>query len=165
MIDPTELNRINLILYNSTYRHYLKLNEANEQDRIFCCHDLPHFLDVARIAYILNLENDYGHPKDIIYAIALLHDIGRWKQYVEKIPHNIASAELARSILIECGFNHEEINDILSAILDHRKGSDEKNTLNYIIFKADKASRACFNCKAINECDWSNKKKNHGIKY
>jgi uncharacterized protein len=168
MIDLTEvkeLDRINLILNNSTYREYLKLNVDNEQDRIFCRHDLSHFLDVARIAYIINLENGYGHPKDIIYSIALLHDIGRWKQYVENIPHNKASAELARPILIECFFHEEEIQAILSAILDHRKGSDEQNTLNYIIFKADKASRPCFNCKAINECDWSTKKKNLEIKY
>ena len=37
-----------------------------EKSRIFCKHDLQHSLDVARIAYILNLEADLKIEKEII---------------------------------------------------------------------------------------------------
>lgn len=161
----SETDRINAILYNSTYRAYIKSIEACEKDRIFCRHDIHHFLDVARIAYILSLEHNYGYTKDIIYATALLHDIGRFKQYTENIPHHMASAELARPILVECGFNQDEIEEIIGSILAHREDCTEKESLNHIIFMADKASRACFSCKATAECNWSEEKKNHGIKY
>ena len=70
-----------------------------EQDRIFCRHDTTHFLDVARIAYIENLENGLGLAKEEIYAAALLHDIGRHLQYTRGIPHEQASAMEAEGIL------------------------------------------------------------------
>ena len=51
---------------------------------------MSHLLDVARIAYIRNLEKGYGFRKDVIYAAAVLHDIGKALQYEEKVPHEIA---------------------------------------------------------------------------
>jgi len=186
------VDRINLILQNQDYREYLKRNEAAEVNRSFCLHGLSHFLDVARIAYIMNLEQDLGYPKDIIYAVGLLHDIGRWKQYMEGIPHAMASRELAEPVLTECGYHERERKLILDAVLNHssskegnrsfsgrgekwsfsgREGKEGfssregKSSLDGIIYKADKASRACFWCSAASECDWSEKKKNHEIKY
>lgn len=47
---------------------------------------MSHLLDVARIAYIRNLEKGYGFRKDVIYAAAVLHDIGKALQYEEKFP-------------------------------------------------------------------------------
>ena len=35
---------------------YYRENEKIEHDREFCCHQITHLLDVARIAYIKNLE-------------------------------------------------------------------------------------------------------------
>ena len=158
-------DRFNQILHHPDYQEYLKRNEAAEIGRSFCHHDLSHFLDVARIAYIMNLEQNLEHSKDLIYAIALLHDIGRWRQYTENIPHDAASVDLAEPILIECGYQEAERKLILDAILSHRSSGMTQNTLNEIIYKADKASRACFSCKASPECNWSEEKKNHEIKY
>ncbi|MGI6684337.1 MAG: HD domain-containing protein [Bacillota bacterium] len=66
------------------------MNEQQEINREFCCHQMQHALDVARIYYILFLEKyqdgissdlknmSVDQTKELIYATALLHDIGRW---------------------------------------------------------------------------------------
>lgn len=158
-------DKINAILQNKNYKIYLAKNEEKEKTREFCHHDLQHFLDVARIAYIINLEKSLNINKDIIYATALLHDIGRWMQYEKGIPHDEASAKLASDILNVCGFNENEIKEIIAVILVHRKTSTDEKSLSYLIYHSDKVSRACFNCNAILECNWSQEKKNYNIKY
>ena len=71
------MNRVDLILEHPKYQEYLDKIKQAEEKRIFCLHNMNHFLDVARIAYIMNLEEELGIAKEIIYATALLHDIGR----------------------------------------------------------------------------------------
>ena len=139
-----------------------KLSEY-ERDREFCNHTIEHFIDVSRIAYIMVLEEKLSVSKEIIYAIGLLHDIGRVRQYEEGIHHDIASVEMSREILKETNFTEYEIDTILNGIANHRKESDNK--LEEIIYKADKISRQCFNCKAEKECYWSSEKKNFKITY
>lgn len=157
-------DRINLILHNDKFNEYLNKNNALEKSREFCIHDINHLIDVARIAYIIVLEKNINYSKDIIYAAALLHDIGRWQQYEQNIPHEAASAKLSKYILEQSNYNSSEIDLIYKAIINHRKASDE-NTLDYIIYKSDKISRKCFNCVSINKCKWSQDKKNYGIIY
>lgn len=157
--------RVNAILNNYRFKEYLSKNEEYERNRIFCGHNLQHFLDVARIAYIMVLENNIKLSKDIVYAAALLHDIGRWIQYKEGISHEIASHNLAKDILLECDYKKEEIKIILDAISNHRDQKNEERTFNHIFYLSDKLSRSCFSCKAINECKWSEDKKNYGIVY
>lgn len=160
------MERANSILENKRYREYLQKNQAAEEGRIFCCHNMEHFLDVARIACILNLEEELQISKELIYATALLHDIGRHVQYADGTPHEKASAKLAEAILVECGFDEAEQKDILRAIRKHRdsKMVTEKS-LAGIIYRADKASRSCFACKAEALCDWKADKKNLKLKY
>lgn len=157
------MDRINDILNNNKFIKYLNKNEKREKRRVFCKHTLEHFLDTARIAYIINLENNLGISKEDIYATALLHDIGKWKQYESGIPHEIASSELAKTILQECSFNATEIGIITEAILGHRKKEENPKDLIGLISLADKLSRNCFNCKAKDNCSWNEEKKNHGI--
>lgn len=157
------MDNINIILNNKEYKQALeKLNEY-ERNREFCNHTIEHFIDVSRIAYIMVLEENLSVSKEVIYAIGLLHDIGRVKQYEEGIHHDIASVEMSKEILKETSFTKEEINIILNGIANHRKESDNK--LEEIIYKADKLSRQCFNCKAEQECYWSSEKKNFKITY
>ena len=125
---------------------------------------MAHFLDVARIAQLLNLEEAVGLSKEMIYAAALLHDIGRHLQYREGTPHEQASALLAPQILKECGFTESESAEILEAIRQHRNaGIREERNLSGLIYRADKLSRSCFACPAEPQCDWKNEKKNWRI--
>lgn len=149
-------------LYQSCYD---KIAEC-ERTRTFCRHDMAHFLDVARLAEIFNLQERLEIPKKLIYGAALLHDIGRHEQYLDGISHEIASAKIAPDILRDCGYTQEEINDIVDAILMHRnKAVESEPTLGGILYRADKMSRSCFACKQEKACNWKMDKKNNKLQY
>lgn len=154
-----EMERVWLIYTHPEYQECLQKNREEEKTRIFCKHDIQHFLDVARLAYIFNLERNYKLSKDLIYAAAFLHDIGKWQQYRSGIPHERASAEIAEIILMESGFDAEERKQIIYGILMHRTANVEEKFAE-IIYDADKISRSCYMCEAEKECNWSTKKKN-----
>lgn len=156
-----ETDRVNRILENEVFREHLGKNKEAEKDRIFCRHDMVHFLDVARIGMIFNLRENLQIPEDLLYAAALLHDIGKHEQYENGTPHEEASAGIAPLILKKCGYTEAEITEITEAILKHRTGSvAEEPTLSGVLYRADKKSRACFACEAKEACNWSNEKKN-----
>ena len=54
------MDRVNAILCQPLYRKYYDSLEEIERDRIFCRHQMPHLLDVARIMEIRNLEEKLG---------------------------------------------------------------------------------------------------------
>lgn len=154
----------------------MQKNEEAEEDRRFCRHDMRHFLDVARLALILNLRNRClsgsgpgdcsQRSEELIYAAALLHDIGRWKQYEDGTPHEKASALLAPEILSDCGFSEEETRQITAAILNHRREAvKEDQSLSGLLYRADKMSRSCFCCEAERECNWKGSNKNLKLRY
>ena len=153
------MERYQKIYKHPVYQKMLDNIKKAEQNRIFCLHGTEHCLDTARIAYILALEEKLDIKKDIIYAAALLHDIGR---YGEK-EHNIESAEIAVKIMSECGYSTEERNEVTNAIRLHR--SENISGLAYVLSRADKLSRNCFECSAINECYWPEEKLNRNITY
>lgn len=139
---------------------YERVEEA-EQDRIFCRHQMPHLLDTARIAYIRNLEEDLGLKKELIYAAALLHDLGKYRQYADKTPHEEAGAEIAVEILQDIDdFTEKEKQDIVQAVREHRRMKDEMSVLGRLLCESDKLSRACYICPAEPDCNWSPAKKN-----
>lgn len=157
------MEKINKILNDEKYKEYLYKIKKFEEKRIFCKHDLGHFLDMSRIAYIMVLEKKLNFSKEVIYAIGLLHDIGRWMEYEKGVDHHKASVELSKNILINCDFSEAEIDLILKAIAAHRVKNSE--ILNEIIYKSDKLSRNCMECAAREECNWSDDKKNLNISY
>lgn len=159
-------SRIDRILKHPEYLENLSKNDAAEAHRRFCRHNMVHFLDVARIARVINGEEHFGVDLEWIYAAGLLHDIGRHVQYADGTPHEEASAVIAPGILAECGFSEEEVAIIVDAILMHRTAdvAAEKN-LRGLLYRADKASRACFACSVEQECNWKNEKKNLRIVY
>ena len=160
------MERVNRILHHKRYQEYLGKNMVAEEGRRFCHHDMGHFLDVARLAMIFNLQERLPLQEEMIYAAALLHDIGRWRQYEDGTPHEKASALLAPEILAESGFTEEEAGQILTAILDHRNAAVRQDrTLSGILYRADKMSRSCFCCEAEAECDWKGDKKNLVLQY
>ncbi|MGN1160505.1 MAG: HD domain-containing protein [Lachnospiraceae bacterium] len=156
-----QMERINRILRHPVYRECVAKNEAAERDRIFCRHNMGHFTDVARIGQIINLEEGYGISTELIYAAALVHDIGRFVQYEDQTPHEKASAVLAPQILAQSGFDNKETDVIIDAVLHHRDESiKEEHNLRGVLYRADKLSRACYACKAEPMCDWKKEKKN-----
>ena len=157
------MENIDKILNNKLYKESLEKLKLYEKDREFCNHTIEHFIDVARIAYIMVLEENIEMSKEVIYAIGLLHDIGRVKQYEDGTNHDLASVEMSKEILSETKFDKEEVNIILNGIANHRSKSDNK--LEEIIYRADKLSRQCFNCKAEKECYWGKEKKNFKVAY
>ncbi|MGN1165005.1 MAG: HD domain-containing protein [Lachnospiraceae bacterium] len=159
------MKRVWQIYCHPLFKNCLEKLKITEEKRIFCRHDLVHFFDVARLAYIFSMERSYEISKEEIYAAALLHDIGKWKQYTDGTPHERASAEIAEKILRDTGFSEEEQNRIISAILCHRKknGQNESDPLAEILYDADKISRSCYACPAEPECNWSIEKKNLNI--
>lgn len=160
------MERIDKILNHDLFISNLKANEAAEAQRRFCRHNIVHFLDVARIGVIMNLEEGYDISKEWIYAAALLHDLGKHTQYEDGTPHEIASAEIAPEILRECGFDDKETSVIIEAIRSHKDSSvAEEKSLNGLLYRADKASRACFFCEAEPDCNWKDGKKNFTVKY
>lgn len=139
----------------------MQKNEAG--DDIYCKHEITHSMDVARVAYIINIEKKLNFPKEIIYAAALLHDIGKWKQRLTGEPHNEAAIKPAKKVLQGCGFSDSEITVICKAILNHRKGPDDGDKFAHLIFRADKLSRTCYACESEKNCNWGFDKKNKAL--
>ena len=107
-----------------------------------------------------------GIEKEEIYTAALLHDVGRFVQYEDGTPHQLASLPFAKELMERYGYEEEEKARILRAIENHRnRAIREEKSLTGIIYRADKMSRSCFGCKAEKECDWSPEKKNLRIEY
>lgn len=162
------MKRVNAILAHPLYREcYTRLEEL-EKDRIFCRHQMTHLLDVARIAYISNMEQGLGIEKEVIYAAALLHDIGKYVQYEDGTPHEQSGEKIASEILGSLSekdaFSDEENRMILTAIRGHRRLREDADVLEKLLYTSDKASRMCFACPAEGECDWSTEKKNMELK-
>lgn len=158
------MDRINQIWNHPLYQRELHKLQLLESDREFCRHTPEHFLDVARLAYIRALEENYLVSKELIYCTALLHDIGRARQYEDGTPHDEAGAIIAEQILNELKFSAEETEAVVAAIRGHRDETDQ-TVLGKLIYTADKKSRNCFSCKAEPECYWSPAKKNMTIQY
>lgn len=171
------MERVNRILRNPIYRKALQKNKEAEKERRYCHHDMAHFLDVARIAMLLAAKEQITAAKeqllpiseekelhafeDLVYAAALVHDIGRYRQYEDGTPHEEASAALAADILLDSGFDEKETYVIIDAVRSHRDaGIAEEKSLRGLLYRADKLSRACFACPAQGDCNWSAEKKN-----
>ena len=164
------MERVNRILRHPDFIRLQEELDRLEADRRFCRHGMQHLIDTARLAYLFALESSADLPKDVIYAAALLHDIGRAEQYRNGTPHDVAGCAAAEPILAECGFAEEERDMILTAIGSHRKEKSKKKAmvkeaLAAILYHADKKSRLCFLCNAEAECNWAKEKKNMTLEY
>lgn len=162
MNNDRGLGRAGLICRNELWLEAMNKINHSETNRKFCRHDISHLLDVARLAYIETLENNYDFSKETVYAAALLHDIGR---AVDNDRHESAGADMAGRILERCGFTDDETSEIVRAVKMH--GCTEisgESSLCGLLYRADKRSRVCCFCNAEPECNWSDEKKNMCIK-
>ena len=156
------MERVNAIVRHPVFAEHLVRLEELEQARIFCRHDLSHLLDVARLMWIAALEEQLPVNQEVVYAAALLHDLGRVEQMEAGTPHHQASADLAARILPEAGFSEVETARIQKAIACHR-GDGGDDILGQLLYWADKESRPCWVCAAKNKCNWPQEKKNWEI--
>lgn len=158
---------------NESFLTYLEQIEELEKDRPFCGHGLSHLLDVARIGSLLAISNALQAGETVTeavsetyYAAALLHDVGRVRQYQEGIAHETAGIGIADEILTQCGFEEQERRRVLEAIRSHRDEeakAGEAASLSAVLRRADKISRNCFACKAWKDCKWAEEDKNGTI--
>ncbi len=159
------MQRIDAIVRDPLFQDSLSRIKKLEQDREFCKHTLQHFVDVARITYILMLESgqiqqfieDAGlsgpeTAKEVIYAAGILHDVARWREYESGVDHASMGASMAGEILERNGFTHEESRVITQAIFEHREQSIQMSRLGEMLFRADNLSRSCHECSAQERC-------------
>lgn len=162
------MKRIELLLKDALYQENMNLNIREEETR-YCLHDFQHHLDVARITYILVLENndlnyfmkDNGlsgklAAKELIYAAGLLHDIGKWKEQREGVDHASFGARLAREILPRAFFDPREVEIIARAVYEHSNISKDMSFLGERLHRADNLSRMSNLSLLCSECSYRN---------
>lgn len=119
-----EMPRVDVLVRSAAFRRALAAIEEAERERPWCRHGLAHLLDVARIAWIDALEHGLPLSKDVVYAAALLHDIGRAAQYACGEPHDAAGCRLAAEMLDELPaalrYAADERACIVEAVAGHR---------------------------------------------
>ncbi|CVI66510.1 phosphodiesterase [Clostridiales bacterium CHKCI001] len=159
------MERVNQILKHPVFLREQERIRTFEKERIYCGHRSEHLLDVARIGWIMILEEKLTIEKPIFYAAALLHDIGRAIQYETGEAHQLAGIPLARQVLKDCGYEKEEQENILEAVRMHRTYPVNEKNLAGVLYRADKKSRACYCCESEPLCNWSVQKKNLNLQY
>lgn len=159
------MERVAAVIGHPIFTYNMSKIEEKEKDRFFCRHGMDHVLAVARILYILVLEENLTVDKDLVYATAVLHDIGRYEQYENGTPHNEAGALIAEKIMADCNFSASECARAVEAIKGHRKDENDGDVFAHLLYKADKLSRNCYSCEAISECYWDDEQKNSYIIY
>lgn len=166
-MNINSMDRVHQIQMHPLFRELCEKLHNAEKDRVFCRHTMEHFLDVARLMYIYSLEDGADIGKDLIYAAALLHDLGRYEQSVSGTPHHIAGSQIAGEILKDCSFTAHEIQSVQDAISGHRNQESSTSTdrLTAYLYRADKASRNCFSCPVRSACNWPEEKMNFWITY
>ncbi len=151
------MKRVNKIIESPDYNLYLQRNEKAEEGRLFCKHPFEHLVAVARLTYILLLEdNALFISREMAYAAGLLHDIGRWQQYQTGEDHAESSAKLAAPLLESAGFSKSETDLILKAIRQHRlkaKAEEHRSPLSIALCRADAYTRICFCCSVRDKCN------------
>ncbi len=119
---------------------------------------------------------DLEQTKDLIYACALLHDIGRAAQYESGVHHSVSGLSLAEQIMTDCDVPLVWRQQILNVISEHHqslsgKEQEEKiceesrktERLEYYIRKADHDCRLCFFCEAKETCKWKDAERNETV--
>lgn len=160
------MERFYKLLDMKEYIQAQQMIEQYEERRIYCGHGKEHARDVARIAYMISLEEKMAIDKEIIYVTAFMHDMGRAYEYQGACSHESGSIVMALNWLPKCGFKEQEIEQIIEAIKTHReKDKAKEQTLGALLYRADKLSRDCFYCKASDTCKWPSEAKNKKIIY
>ncbi len=169
---------LNRLIHHESYRAVYQQLVELEEDRMYCKHDMNHFLDVARLAANINMEKNLQVDLEMIYLCAFLHDIGRGINDKKQISHSQASANLAREILLHIDYPTQQMETILYAITRHgtrgnvdlllqneymagffTAGDDVPGKLTFLLQTADQLSRSCYLCPVEASCKWKEQEK------
>lgn len=96
-------------------------------------HDKDHIKNVLKNARLLH--DIYGGNTRILFAAAILHDIGRSDLNLHGEESRLRSVDLATPILGRNGFSPKEINEVCQVILDHDQPDKTPKTLEGKILK------------------------------
>jgi predicted metal-dependent HD superfamily phosphohydrolase len=108
---------------------------ARELDPRLTYHSLSHTLDVLESATRLaKMEGLGDHETKILQTAAVFHDCGMLKTYRG---HEIASVEIAESVLPSYSYSQEEIDEITKMILATQIPQSAKNKIDQILCDAD----------------------------
>ena len=144
---------------------YRRIREL-ERSRPYCGHGLDHLLDVARLMWVRVLEDGPALDRELVYAAALLHDIGRADEYLSGEPHDAAGARAAREILESLPegtrFPPADVDAICAAVRAHRSAGG--GPLAELLRACDRLSRECLDCPSRAGCKWPDGKKNLTIR-
>jgi len=106
-------------------------------------HDFSHVMRVYNLCLSIVKKEKKNVDLEILKISALLHDIGRKEEDLDKtgkIDHAVLSAKMAEKILKDLGYSKEKIDKIKHCIETHRfKGKLKPKTIEAkILFDADK---------------------------
>ncbi|QIL41411.1 HD domain-containing protein [Pedobacter sp. HDW13] len=98
-------------------------------------HNFEHTLLVVEAVKIIGKQSNLSENELLLLTLsAFLHDVGYTKQY---IGHELASAEIARSFLLENGFEHHQIEVVINCIMATKYPQLPNTDLEKIICDAD----------------------------
>ena len=162
------MDTVTRLIQHPLYKEKYDALQVYEKERLYCRHDMRHFMRVAQIADQIARENRLSFSTEEITLAALLHDIGRTMQYQHKISHAEASASFAREILLSLGYDDKKTEEIRKAIRTHSNRTDVKKrfarrgelqSLDELLSFADQFSRECFSCEVKDSCKWKTEEK------
>lgn len=104
-----------------------------KKNKLSPSHGFDHLENVANFA--LKLSGVYGGKRDLLFAAALLHDLGRIEPKLHGKNSAQKSAKLAKPILKKAGYRQGEIKLITQIILEHDKVELSSNLLESRILK------------------------------
>jgi len=81
-------------------------------------HSYDHTLRVLSVS--LQIGKEVGANMRILYAAALLHDIGRPREEKTGVTHALLSGEMSKRVLSKAGYTPQETESVVAAIRTHR---------------------------------------------
>ncbi|WP_051615762.1 GNAT family N-acetyltransferase [Haploplasma modicum] len=125
-------------MINKTLIKYLEENIIPLYENLDLAHRSNHVFDV--INYSLEIAKDYDVNYEMVYTVAVFHDVGLIK---DRKTHHIVGAEmLMNDSFINSYFNEDEVKIMAHAVMDHRASSknEPRSIYGKIIAEADRSN-------------------------
>lgn len=126
---------------NPSLREYVRENVFSQYESNDKAHGIIHIREVIRRAFALNETLKLNLDKNMIYAIAACHDLGKFINH--EIHEKIAAGIFINDLNMKKFFSDEERTIIKEAIEDHRSSKEDEPRSDYgkLISSADRNTR------------------------